>query len=207
MRKQPVLVTLFFTFTCITILLVGCGKTGPQGPPGLTGAAGPAGSQGPQGNANVLVDTFTVTNASWIWNSEYGYSTGPGSYTEYFTRYHDQAFSQVTQSALNTGEVLVYFTPFQQNPNQWEPLPYTFLDAYSQYYVNYVFETSVGNVRLHFFYTPNGSAGVTPGNLSTAVIPTCKFKIVVVSGTISTSMNNDHIDKTNYGQVSKYLGL
>jgi hypothetical protein len=189
-----------------------CAKTGPQGATGPAGnngspgPVGPTGPQGPQGNANVLVDTFTLTSADWSWNSLYSFSTGSGSYTSYFTRFHDATDSLITQAILNTGLILVYFTPYQNNANQWEPLPYSFLAFSSAYYYNFVFETFLYKVRLHYFYSANGS-GSTPTNLSTTVIPNHSFKIIVVSGTIATGMHQAGVDPADWRQVSRYLNL
>ncbi len=114
MQKQRLFSSLVIIFATISILAAGCSKTGPAGATGPTGPAGPQGApgpQGPEGNANVLVDTFTLTNSQWAYNSQYYFETTPGSYTEYFTRYHDVTDSAVTQSILNTGEVMVFFVP------------------------------------------------------------------------------------------------
>ena len=201
---------LAVAMVCIVVLATACSKTGPTGATGSTGPAGPAGPTGPQGpigTANVFVDTFSVVSSQWLWNSAYVYSTSGGGYTEYFTRYRDQSFSKITQGILDTGMVLAYFTPNQLDSNQWSPLPYTFLAFGSAYYYNYAFESMPGKVRFHYWYTANGS-GTAPTTLSTDVIPSHKFKIVVVaSGAVATAMKRDSIDSGNYKQVIKYLGL
>ena len=92
----------------------------------------------------MLVDTFTVTNTQWLFNSQYSLETSPGSYTEYFTRYYDAVDSAITADILATGMVLVYFNP---NPlvsaTHWTPLPYEFLDGSESFTCNYAFETSL----------------------------------------------------------------
>jgi hypothetical protein len=193
----------------LTISFAGCSKTGPAGatgPAGSTGAAGPTGPQGPEGNANVLVDVFSLVNSDWIYNSQYSFETSNGSYTEYFTRYHDVTDSAVTQNILNAGEVMVFFVP---NPitdtNQWAPLPYQFVDGSNIFTYNIAFETMPYTVRLHYFFTQLQS-GTIP-NLATFNIPTYKFKIIVTSGTISTAMQKAGIDKSDYAAVSAYLKL
>jgi hypothetical protein len=206
MQKQRLFGSFVIIFAAISILAAGCSKTGPAGATGPSGAAGPAGPQGPQGNANVLVDVFSLVNSQWTYNSQYSLETSSGSYTEYFTRYHDVTDSAVTQAILNTGEVMVFFVP---NPivdtNQWAPLPYQFVDGSNIFTYNIAFETMPYTVRLHYFFTQL-QAGTIP-NLSTFNIPTYKFKIVVISGTISTAMYKAGIDKSNYAAVSTYLGL
>lgn len=179
----------------VSILLAGCAKTGPQGMQGATGPAGPAGPQGvqgPQGNANVFTDTFTLASADWLYNSGYTYSNSNSGTVTYFTRYHDASFSKLTQGMLDSGMVMVYARMNANDTNQWSPLPYSFLSFGSVFYYNYVFETMPGKVRLHFFYSANGS-GTPPTTLSTDVIPTHKYKIVAISGAISTAMKRDLI--------------
>ena len=200
----------------LILMTASCTKTGPQGPTGpqgstgltgATGPTGPTGPQGPQGNANVLVDTFTLTSSQWIWNSQYEYQTSPSSYTEYFTRYHDAAFSQIIQSILNTGEVMVFFTPnLSNNTNQWSPLPYDFTDGSGNFHYYTAFETNVGTVRLHYFFIQTNGAATIP-TLSTYLIPSYKCKIVAVSGTISTGMKQAGVNSQDYNSVSKYLKI
>ena len=186
--------TLISFLFALLLFAAACSKTGPMGatgPAGAQGPSGPAGPTGPIGTANVWVDTFSVVNSGWLWNSGWYYSTGNSAYTEYFTRYHDQTFSKITQGILDTGMVMVYFTPNQNDTNQWVPLPYTFLAFGSAYYFNYAFESMPGKLRLHYWYTANGS-GTPPTTLSTDVIFTHQYKIVVVaSGAVATAMKKD----------------
>ena len=198
---------LFIGTALLLILSVCSCKKGDTGPAGPAGPAGPTGATGPQGNANVMVDTFTVKNTDWLWNSAYILSTGTGSYTEYFTRYHDQAFTKITKDVLSSGMVLVYFTPYTDSVNGWVPLPFTFLNFGAQSYTNIVFVPTTGSVRLHYYYTANGATGTVPNNLSTAVIPTYRYKIVAVTGTVATGIQQHAVDVSNYNSLSKYLGL
>ena len=194
-------------------LLPGCSKTGPAGatgpagPTGAAGAAGPQGPQGPEGNANVFVDTLTLTSSQWIYNSQYSFETSSGSYTEYFTRYHDITDSAVTQGVLDSGQVLAYFVPNPiANTAQWAPLPYQFLDGSGEFNYNVVFQTYVGKIELGYFFS-QVVANPTIPTLSTYNIPTYHFKIVVMTGTISTAMYRAGVDVGNYSSVSKFLGL
>jgi hypothetical protein len=181
------------------------GATGAQGPQGSQGPTGPQGPQGPTGNANVLVDTFTVTNTQWLYNAQYSLETSPGSYTEYFTRYYDATDSAVTADILATGMVLVYFTP---NPivstTQWISLPYQFTDFSGSFAYNYAYETSVDHVALEFFFVTLNSTNPTP-SLSTFDIPTFQFKIVAVSGTVAQSLKVAHIDLGNADAVLRFV--
>jgi len=203
---------MFYLFVVVVFAAAACSKTGPTGatgPQGATGAAGPqgpAGPMGPQGNANVFTDTFTLANVDWLWNSGYTYSNTNNGTVTYFTRYHDVVFSRITQGILDSGMVMVYVAPNANDPNQWSPLPYSFLSFGSAFYYNYVYETMPGKVRLHFFYTQNGSTAA-PTTLSTDVIPTHRYKIVAISGTVSSAMKRDRVNVGDYNQVMKYLGM
>jgi hypothetical protein len=196
--------------------LTGCSKTGPIGPAGAagangsagaTGASGAQGPQGPEGNANVLVDTFSVTNAQWLWNSTYEFQTGPGSFGDYLTRFYNAADSAVTPGVLDSGQVLVYFTSDPiNNPNQWSALPFQFTDASGNFDYEIAFETNAGAVELHYFFVQLVSTATIP-TLSSFVIATYKFKIVATTGMINTAMVHAGVDVGNYSAVSKFLGL
>lgn len=195
-------------FYAAVLLAASCTKQGPAGPQGvqgIQGVQGPQGPQGPQGNANVMVDTFTLTTSQFTWNSWYAYASSDGSYTEYFTRYHDCPFSAVTADVLASGMVLAYFTPDPANsPNQWAPLPYTFLAFGGAFYYNFVYQTSVGSVRIHYFYTANGS-GSAPTTLATDAIATRRYKLVAVSGKIAGAMRRAKVNVADESAVSKFL--
>ena len=212
MKKQNIIPMIFFS-AALVFLIASCSKTGPTGPAGstgATGAAGPAGltgPQGPQGNANVKTDTFSLTSSQWLWNSQYEVQTNPSSYTYYFTRYHNVTNAAITQGILDSGMVLVYFTPNTTgNTSQWAPLPYEFSDGSGNFNYEIVFETSVGGLRLHYFFVQTVAAATIP-TLSTYAIATYKFKIVVVSGVLSSSMKSAHVDVNDYNAVSRFTGI
>jgi hypothetical protein len=121
----------------------------------------------------------SVTNSQLLWNSVYSFATGPGSYTEYFTRYDDLAVPAVTQNVLNTGSVQVFFNP---NPlsstNQWLPLPYSFLDGSGNFNYYFGYTTSVGQVELEVFFQQIVPGSTIP-TLSTYTFPTYDFKVIV----------------------------
>jgi len=175
-------------------------------PISLQGPAGPAGPQGPAGNANVKTDVFTLGNADWLWNSQYLFETGAGSYTEYFTRYSVRNNSNVTQDILDNGLVLIYFQPSPvNNPNQWAPVPYQF-DSSFGYTYNFVAVTAVGSVTMHFFFIQTSTTATLP-QLSTFNMISRKFKIVTIAGQAASLMKANHIDIKNYNAVSKVTGL
>ena len=137
-------------FIAICSIAVACSKTGPTGPQGATGATGPQGPQGtqgvqgPPGAANVFTDTFSLANADWLYNDIYWYSNSPNVSNGYYSRYHDQNFSKLTQGMLDTGMVLVYLMPYSGSPNEWTNMPYSFISGNGQFYYNYEYELKVG---------------------------------------------------------------
>ncbi|MFN0187838.1 MAG: hypothetical protein ACKVQV_03985 [Bacteroidia bacterium] len=74
-------------FFSIIVLLSSCAKDGDPG------------AQGPTGNANVKSKTFTITPGQWQ-------SSGTAG-TDYY-KFIDLAFSEITQSVIDNGAVLVY---------------------------------------------------------------------------------------------------
>jgi hypothetical protein len=175
--------------------------TGPAGP------QGPVGPQGPQGGSiNVMVDTFSVKGSDWLWNSQYIFETSAGSYTEYFTRYYVRTNKSITAGVLDTGLVVVYFTPsLINNPYQWAPLPYQF-DSSFGYTDNYVYVTAVGQVTLHYFFIQTDPTATLP-TLSTYVDETRRFKVVTITGRAYKAAVANHVNLNNYQEMSKITGL
>jgi hypothetical protein len=125
----------------------------------------------------------SVTNSQLLWNSWYTLETGGGSFTEYFTRYFNFSVPAITQNVLDHGSVQVFFTPSPtQNPQQWVPLPYSFVGFGGQYTYNVVYITSVGQVQLALFFAGLNLSAAQQNDLpeaSTYVFPTYNFKVVV----------------------------
>jgi hypothetical protein len=102
--------------------------------------------------------------------------------------------------------VLAYFTPDADNyPEEWVPLPYSFPAFSDQYYYNFAYQTNVGTVRIHYFYSPNGASGTLPTTLSTDVIATHRFKLVAVSGQIADAMRQANVDLEDEAAVRRFL--
>jgi hypothetical protein len=185
-------------------------STGWTTPISFTGPAGPAGPQGPQGPrggaANVSTDVFTVQGSDWLWNSQYVYETSPGSYTEYFTRYYVRPNHTITSGLLDSGLVVVYFTPSPvNNPYQWAPLPYQF-DSSFGYTDNYVYVTALNQVTLHYFFIQTDPSATLP-TLSTYNDETRQFKIVTITGKTGKFMLEHHVNLNNYQDVAKITGI
>jgi hypothetical protein len=200
-----------FYLDIATYMLYGPKTTTGWGTPlnlrGAVGPQGPAGPQGPPGNANVITTVFSLTSSQWLWNSVYEFQTNSSSYTEYFTRYSDNAVPSITQNVLDDGMVLVYFTPnTTDNTNQWAPLPYEFTDGSDTFNYEIAYETNVGTVRLHYFFVQTVASATIPV-LSTFPIATYKFKVIAVTGTLSTALRTSHINLADYQAVSRFTGV
>ena len=198
---------------CLALFVASCSKTGPAGPAGpagaqgSTGATGVAGPQGPQGNANVMVDTFSLTSSQWAWNSQYSLETAPGSYTEYFTRYHNVTLTSITQGIIDSGMVLAYIIPNPLvNTVNSTPLPFQFLDGSETFFYDVAFQVSLGKVELDYFFQQISPTATIP-TLSTYNIPTYTFKLVVISGSLAAQMKQQNVDVGNYSQVSHFFNL
>ncbi|HEU4588023.1 MAG TPA: hypothetical protein VFS11_05230 [Gemmatimonadales bacterium] len=178
----------FSPILAAALLLAACsGGTGPAGP---TGPGGPAGRDG---NANVVTDTLTLTSAEWLWQGQYTL-TIPGSTVSWLTRYADIARPDLTADVLARGLVLAYMQADATVADKWVPLPLQFLSGTLDYYHNYVYEALEGKVRLHFFYTPNASNASTPPDLITVTLPTRKFKVTIIDGTIAAAIRAEGVN-------------
>jgi len=179
--------------------------TGSTGATGATGDTGVTGAQGP----GAMVDIFPVSYNAWTVG---GYATAefaPLQSTQYPAKYYVSGNSQLTQGILDSGMVLVYFTPnFDSNPNQWAPLPYSFLMNIDGYQVNYnwTYITAPGQVTLQFYLT-----SITGGlyeeergpTVSSVLLPDAEFKVVVVPGTLTRQIVTAINKKvTKMGQIS-----
>ncbi|MBL7734257.1 MAG: collagen-like protein [Chitinophagaceae bacterium] len=181
MKKRSAYLLILAVF-CTFLFSCKKGDTGPAGDTGPQGPTGNAGPQGPPGNANVKTDTFTLTNADWKYPGSYFQTTTPGVSLGYTTRFSNRSFAGLTADILNKGAVLVYFTANAGNAQQWTPLnQFIILNGVSY---NYVYETSVGQVKLHFWMT---KATSDPPTLSSFTLPPYKFKIVLVGGEIANT--------------------
>lgn len=201
---------LRFILLCLpalVFLLQSCqkGDTGPAGATGPAGPAGPTGAQGPAGTANVKTDTFSLTNANWIYSGIYYVGVAPNVSSGYFTKYYDYVIPRMTDSFLVSGTVLVYFNSEPDlYPNVWSPMPFSFT-AGAGYAYNYVFETLPGKIRLHFFFN---KVSVDPPALSTYTIPNHKFKIITIAGNIGGRIANTQLpDPRDYLAVCRYYGI
>ena len=200
------------------------GETGAQGPKGDPGVMGPEGPQGPQGdagedgtdgedgtngedgNANVWVGTVALTNADWVWNSSYSFSYGTGATTSFFTRYVNLNVPEIDAEIDDTGLVLVYFKA--TSTGGWQPLPFQFSSFGNDYETHIVYETSVGNIRLHYFWRAN--QGSIPSGLDTYTIANYPINYVIIQGNAiakSADKGNLHFKKMSYEEIMDHFNL
>ncbi len=157
-----------------------------------------------------MVDIFPVTYNAWVAGGIVLAESGPDLVTKYQAKDYVSDTSQLTQGILDSGMVLVYFTPdFDINPNQWAPLPYSFLMNVQGNPVNYnwTYITALGQVTLQFYLTPNTNNGgilneVYEGpNVSSITLPNAEFKVVIVPGTLTREIStviNKKVSKTGH---------
>ncbi|PYF72836.1 collagen-like protein [Pedobacter nutrimenti] len=164
------------------------------------------GPQGPMGNANIKMDVFSTSSSDWLWNSSYSMSTGSGGYTNWFSRYYDRKAAALTSDFLSgNGIVMIYISSQSQtNTDAWIPLPFIFPGFDNQFNYNFYYDTFVGKVRLHFFFTE--IKGKSP-TLSTYIMDNYKFKIVLATGTVVSSLSQAGIDPNDRFAVAKFLGV
>lgn len=143
-----------------------------------TGDQGPVGPAGAPGNANVKSGAIAPTNAEWLWNSNYCLQTSPSSTTCWFTRYVDVAVAEIDSNIVDNGAVLVFMEP-DPGTNRWVPLNYSYTSFGGTYMFNYAYEVMDGNLRLHFYMTPN--TGANPSS-QTWTLATLKFRYVIIAG-------------------------
>lgn len=182
------------------------GIDGINGIDGIDGKNGEQGIPGQNGNANVNVDVFELKSTDWQWNSFYGFSTSPSSFTEYYTRFYDRNIPSLTEDFITKeGIVLVYMqnSPLS-NPLSYTPLPFVIPNADQEYEYHYRYEIKKGKLRLHFFLSALRNNAVLP-QLSTYNMPTAKFKVVVLTGTMKMDLTAAKIDINNLEAVHKFL--
>ncbi len=185
------------------------GIQGPRGDPGEIGPEGPQGSQGSageDGNANVSVGTVVLTNADWLWNSSYSFSYGPGTTSSTFTRYVNLNVPEIDAIIDDSGLVLVYFKATASGG--WQPLPFQFSSFGNDYDTHIVYETSVGNIRFHYFWWAN--QGTVPIGLSTYTIGNYPIKYVIIEGNViakSPDKSNLDFKKMSYEEIMDHFNL
>lgn len=151
-------VTLFAAAIAATTLFAGCGgATGPQG------ATGPEGPQGPSGVTGVNA-SFTSNNGDWTATSASGYNYLLAGYT----------VNILTQDAINTGVVAVYF---EATTGVWSPLPYTYpIGSGVEQTLTYNYAVNTLNLQMQ---NSDNSVPVAPSNptiYNVVVIPTSVMK-------------------------------
>ncbi len=152
--------------------MASCTKTGPAGPAGTTGA------KGADGNANVVVDTLTITSTQWVAGGDNIYADSMET-TLYADKSFDIAFPAITQGVIDSGMVAVYFSPASSSTDM-EPLPFQFL--YDDNLLHYDYKVELGVVHLFIYFVRLGT--VYP-NIDNYYPGTHTFKVVAASGRLS----------------------
>lgn len=180
------------------------GQDGVMGPQGI---AGQDGADGQDGNANVQTGTVDLVNEDWLWQGSYTFNHQAGGFSSsWFTRYADLDIPEIDADIDQNGVVLVYFKASLNGG--WQPLPFLFTSFGNGYFTHIVYETSVENIRLHYFWTEN--KGATPGGLATYEIADHSFKYVIIEGTAvgkNSSYSKTDFSKMTYEEVMDHFGL
>ncbi len=173
----------------------------------IAGCKNNVGPTGPAGNANVKIDTFTVSGSQWHTGGVYQLYTdslaGPASWTRWPTRFYDRMNSSITWTFLDTGLVLVYFIP-SQIVSQWMQLPYHIPSTQAKFNYNFVSESCERKTRLHIFFSRIDPSAVLP-DINTVNFPRYKFKVVVISGSFAKQVLRSGINLADHDAVMQYL--
>lgn len=113
------------------------GQTGPAGPQGQTGATGAAGPQGPAGAGITNIFNFSI---STTWTTK-GTVNVPSTF--YWREFRNSTTTSISQSVMNTGIVLAYFS--ENSGSTFHQLPKT-----------YQLSGGTGSEVMEFFFRLNG---------------------------------------------------
>jgi hypothetical protein len=156
-------------------------------PVSMTGAAGATGATG----TAPMVDTFSVNTAGWTAGGIAFAEVSTGSAYEYATQFYTRYNSNITAGILDSGMVLVYFTPAPDfYLNQWLSLPYSISeyfndDSQTSLQYNYSYIMSQGQLTLEFYLSPVNTPATSLPDVSTIGIPDAQYKIIVVPGILT----------------------
>ena len=84
-------------------------------------------------------------------------------------------------------------------PFQWEDISGSFQYVYS-------FETVSGMLELEFFFNYFNSNTPEP-DIQTYLIPTARFKVIAVNGTVVDDMKRAQVHMDNYTEVDRFTVL
>jgi hypothetical protein len=136
---------------------------------------GEDGIPGKDGSANVESRTFSAS--SWNYSSPYYYL--------------ELSVPELTASNIHSTAVMAYFSIDGSN---WRAVPYTQYNTPSNYFMGCI--SSVGNVRITWFYDSSLSSGDNP---NVYYGTTVKLKVVVIP--VAAKIINPNIDYKNYEEV------
>jgi hypothetical protein len=168
----------------------------------ISGCEGDTGPIGPAGNANVMAGTISPTSAEWICCSMWGMNTEVGTVTVFTSRYVEIPISAITPDIIAKGAVLVFFEP-ETGSEQWTTLPFELLHYTQAYYIDLAYEVEEGMIRLHYFIR-QAYIGATLPALPSLVIPTYKFKYIVIEGMAFSTLQADGVNLSGTDHIIEY---
>ncbi len=166
------------------------------------------GPQGPMGNADVSSGTLTLVDSDWQ-SDYYDFETSDGTLVSRPALTYSMSLSQLTESILDSGMVLVYYRVVNSNlsdPNTYEPLPTKFTSFNTEYTHNIRYKYDVGTIELYYYYSDNdASDSNTPPDISNQTLPDMQIKWVLASSSAVSSMVNAGVDLSDYHEVRKAI--
>ncbi len=187
--------TIQLCLAIFSLLFLGaCTKEGPIGPQGETGATGTTGATGNTGatgqngqdgeDANVTGRNFTITYNDW-------YHAGVnGDVNDRYVA--DLSASLITQSIMNYGAVMVYYSWDQSH---YFPMAVVIYPS-SSYETTYTYFMSLGALQIQRY--DNDYNTIPPSS-------DMYIKVVVIDG--HARQANPNLDWNNYDLVKRTFGL
>lgn len=182
------------------------GDRGPQGPAGEDGQDGADGQDGQDGNANVVSDTFVVTDDDYQ-NSWWTLTTGSGSSYSIAAKIAEISVPAITDSIFSTGTVLVYLKVpegLSTEATQWSPLPFM-LRAFSVGYFNSIkYAYDVGVIHIAYLFEASDSDASVP-SVHNEIVPDYEFKYVVIEGTLVSQVTAAGVNLDDVEEVQTFF--
>lgn len=192
--------------TASVLFITSCSKTGPAGPAGAQGLQGTAGAQGPAGAAGAqgVPGTVNVMYSAWTGFVEATWAAPINEFGKN-VRYYPIPVTQVTDSIINTGVVLVYLRVPSTNivPSLLPQTFYSFTQTGNQYMG---FNLLAGQIKIKFFNIDNTN---DPGSFGSLV----EYRYVIIPGGVKitgrslATGESSRLDYKDYNSVKTYFNL
>jgi len=161
------------------------------------------------GNADVSTGTMTLVDGDWQ-SGYYDFETPNQSLISRPASTYSMSVSQLTESILDSGMVLVYYRVVNRSlsdTNTYEPLPVKFTSPFNTEYTHNIrYKYDVGTIELYYYYSDNdASDSNNPPDISNDTLPDIQIKWVVASSSAASSMITAGVDLNDYHEVQKAI--